>query len=96
MDDPLPAISGLRITGEAFPGRELEASGYPINGTTSCYFEVRSIAFAIHFLNVLNSSVFIISCVCVCVFFFCKFVMRSQWVRHLDDGSVNFIEGISS
>jgi hypothetical protein len=57
---------------------------------------VHSIAFAIHFLNVLNSSVFIISCVCVCVFFFCKFVMRSQWVRHLDDGSVNFIEGISS
>jgi hypothetical protein len=30
---------------------------------------VHSIAFAIHFLNVLNSSVFIISCVCVCVFF---------------------------
>ncbi|RCV16175.1 hypothetical protein SEVIR_3G119000v4 [Setaria viridis] len=53
-DDPLPAIDGLRITGEAFPGRELQASGYSINGTTSCNFE---------------------------------------WVRHLDDGSVNFIEG---
>ncbi|KAL6865180.1 hypothetical protein ACP4OV_016331 [Aristida adscensionis] len=53
-DDPLPAIEGLRITGEAFPGRELQASGYSINGTTSCNFE---------------------------------------WVRHLDDGSVNFIEG---
>ncbi|XP_039846778.1 uncharacterized protein LOC120706252 isoform X2 [Panicum virgatum] len=53
-DDPLPGIEGLRITGEAFPGRELLASGYPINGTTTCNFE---------------------------------------WVRHLEDGSVNFIEG---
>ncbi|KAE8774488.1 hypothetical protein D1007_53114 [Hordeum vulgare] len=54
-DDPLPAIDGLRITGEAFPGKELQASGYSINGTTSCNFE---------------------------------------WVRHLEDGSVNYIEGI--
>ncbi|KAM3214021.1 hypothetical protein ACQJBY_066440 [Aegilops geniculata] len=53
-DDPLPAINGLRITGEAFPGSELQASGYSINGTTSCYFE---------------------------------------WVRHLEDGSVHYIEG---
>jgi hypothetical protein len=37
----LPAIDGLQITGEAFPGRELQASGYSINGTTSCNFEVR-------------------------------------------------------
>jgi hypothetical protein len=40
-DDPLPAIDGLRITGDAFPGREIQASGYSINGTTSCNFEVR-------------------------------------------------------
>uniref|UniRef100_A0ACD5VF53 Uncharacterized protein n=1 Tax=Avena sativa TaxID=4498 RepID=A0ACD5VF53_AVESA len=53
-DDPLPGIEGLRITGEAFPGRELQASGYSTDGTTSCNFE---------------------------------------WVRHLDDGSVKFIEG---
>ncbi|XP_062191403.1 uncharacterized protein LOC133895251 isoform X2 [Phragmites australis] len=53
-DDPLPGIEGLQITGEPFPGRELQASGYPTNGTTTCNFE---------------------------------------WVRHLDDGSVNFIEG---
>ncbi|XP_044974285.1 uncharacterized protein LOC123442340 isoform X2 [Hordeum vulgare subsp. vulgare] len=53
-DDPLPCIEGLRITGEAFPGRELQASGFSTNGTTSCNFE---------------------------------------WVRHLDDGSVKFIEG---
>lgn len=39
-DDPLPAIDGLRISGEAFPGRELQASGYSINGTTSCNFGV--------------------------------------------------------
>lgn len=38
-DDPLPAIEGLQITGDAFPGRELQASGYSINGTTSCNFE---------------------------------------------------------
>ncbi|KAJ4794244.1 transmembrane protein [Rhynchospora pubera] len=53
-DDPLPAIEGLRITGDAFPGRELQASGYSINGTTSCNFE---------------------------------------WVRHHEDGSINFIDG---
>ncbi|XP_042497945.1 uncharacterized protein LOC122076612 [Macadamia integrifolia] len=53
-DDPLPAIDGLQISGEAFPGRELQTSGYSINGTTSCNFE---------------------------------------WVRHLEDGSVNYIEG---
>ncbi|CAH9136829.1 unnamed protein product [Cuscuta epithymum] len=38
-DDPLPAIEGLQISGEACPGRELQASGYSINGTTSCIFE---------------------------------------------------------
>ncbi|XP_074579917.1 uncharacterized protein LOC141836348 isoform X2 [Curcuma longa] len=38
-DPPLPAIDGLRISGDAFPGRELHASGYSINGTTSCNFE---------------------------------------------------------
>ncbi|KAJ0989091.1 hypothetical protein J5N97_007447 [Dioscorea zingiberensis] len=38
-DDPLPAIEGLQISGEAFPGGELQASGYSINGTTSCNFE---------------------------------------------------------
>lgn len=39
-DDPLPGIKGLRITGEAFPGRELQASGFSINGTRGCNFEV--------------------------------------------------------
>lgn len=53
-DDPLPAVEGLQISGEAYPGRELQASGYSINGTTSCNFE---------------------------------------WVRHLEDGSVRYIEG---
>ncbi|KAM0857903.1 hypothetical protein ACQ4PT_048148 [Festuca glaucescens] len=53
-DDPLPGIKDLRITGEAFPGRELQASGFSIDGTTSCNFE---------------------------------------WVQHLEDGSVRFIEG---
>ncbi|TXG60707.1 hypothetical protein EZV62_015280 [Acer yangbiense] len=53
-DDALPLIEGLQITGEAFPGRQLQACGYSINGTTSCNFE---------------------------------------WVRHLEDGSVNYIDG---
>lgn len=53
-DDPLPAVEGLQISGEAYPGRELQASGYSINGTTSCNFE---------------------------------------WVRHLEDGSVRYIDG---
>lgn len=38
-DDPLPAIEGLQISGEAFPGQELQACGYSVNGTTSCNFE---------------------------------------------------------
>ncbi|GFP83310.1 hypothetical protein PHJA_000474400 [Phtheirospermum japonicum] len=38
-DDPLPAIEGLQISGEAFPGQQLQACGYSINGTTSCNFE---------------------------------------------------------
>ena len=39
-DDPLPAVESLQISGDAFPGRELLASGYSLNGTTSCNFEV--------------------------------------------------------
>ncbi|KAH7682730.1 hypothetical protein IHE45_05G140500 [Dioscorea alata] len=38
-DEPLPGIDGLQIAGEPFPGRELQACGYSINGTTSCNFE---------------------------------------------------------
>ncbi|KAI3813914.1 hypothetical protein L1987_18649 [Smallanthus sonchifolius] len=53
-DDPLPAVESLQISGDAFPGRELQASGYSVNGTTSCNFE---------------------------------------WVRHMEDGSVNYIDG---
>lgn len=39
-DEPLPGIDGLQIAGDPFPGRELQACGYSINGTTSCNFEV--------------------------------------------------------
>ncbi|KMZ66164.1 hypothetical protein ZOSMA_2G01750 [Zostera marina] len=52
-DDPLPAIEDLQFSGEAYPGRELQACGISTNGTTSCNFE---------------------------------------WVRYLEDGSVNYIE----
>nr|XP_027189563.1 uncharacterized protein LOC101501044 isoform X6 [Cicer arietinum] len=41
-EDPLPAIENLQISGEAFPGRELQACGYSIHGTTSCNFEGQS------------------------------------------------------
>ncbi|KAK9673231.1 hypothetical protein RND81_12G154900 [Saponaria officinalis] len=53
-DDPLPAIEDLQISGEPYPGRQLQACGYSVNGTTSCNFE---------------------------------------WVRHLEDGSVKYIDG---
>ncbi|XP_055805730.1 uncharacterized protein LOC129874467 isoform X2 [Solanum dulcamara] len=53
-EEALPAIEGLQISGEAYPGQGLQACGYSINGTTSCNFE---------------------------------------WVRHLEDGSFNYIEG---
>ncbi|KFK25213.1 hypothetical protein AALP_AA8G081800 [Arabis alpina] len=53
-DDLLPGIAELQISGEPFPGREIQASGHSINGTTKCNFE---------------------------------------WVRHLEDGSVNYIDG---
>ncbi|KAF8087580.1 hypothetical protein N665_0578s0032 [Sinapis alba] len=52
--DPLPAIEDLQISGEPYPGHELQACGYSVNGTTSCNFE---------------------------------------WVCHLEDGSVNYIDG---
>lgn len=39
-DDSLPGIEDLQITGDAFPGKELQACGISINGTTSCNFEV--------------------------------------------------------
>ncbi|PWA94065.1 hypothetical protein CTI12_AA019090 [Artemisia annua] len=54
IEKPLPTIEGLQILGDAFPGHEIQASGYSRNGTTHCGFE---------------------------------------WVRHLPDGSVNYIEG---
>ncbi|XP_062158868.1 uncharacterized protein LOC133866376 [Alnus glutinosa] len=38
-DDPLPAVENLQISGEAFPGREIQANGFSINGTRSCNFE---------------------------------------------------------
>ncbi|KAK9036172.1 hypothetical protein V6N11_078181 [Hibiscus sabdariffa] len=52
-DDPLPAIEGLQISGEAYPGRELQACGYSINGTTSCNFEwVRHMEDgSVHYIN---------------------------------------------
>ncbi|KAG5621166.1 hypothetical protein H5410_006384 [Solanum commersonii] len=53
-EEALPAIEGLQISGDAYPGQGLQACGYSINGTTSCNFE---------------------------------------WVRHLEDGSFNYIEG---
>jgi hypothetical protein len=53
-DAPLPALENLQISGEPYPGHELQACGYSINGTTSCNFE---------------------------------------WVCHLEDGSVNYIDG---
>lgn len=39
-DDPLPAIEDLQISGEPYPGQEIQACGYSTNGTTSCNFEV--------------------------------------------------------
>ncbi|CAF2016965.1 unnamed protein product [Brassica napus] len=54
IDGPLPAIEDLQISGEPYPGHELQACGYSVNGTTSCNFE---------------------------------------WVCHLEDGSVNYIDG---
>ncbi|XP_021857729.1 uncharacterized protein [Spinacia oleracea] len=53
-DDPLPGIEDLQISGEPYPGREIQACGFSTNGTTSCNFE---------------------------------------WVRHLEDGSVKYIDG---
>ncbi|XP_031494500.1 uncharacterized protein LOC116260355 isoform X3 [Nymphaea colorata] len=35
-DELLPAIEGLQIRGEAFPGNQIEACGYSINGTAAC------------------------------------------------------------
>ncbi|XP_038976211.1 uncharacterized protein LOC120107117 [Phoenix dactylifera] len=36
--DPVPAVEGLSISGEARPGRFLQVCGWAINGTTRCDF----------------------------------------------------------
>ncbi|KAJ0523014.1 hypothetical protein HanIR_Chr10g0489121 [Helianthus annuus] len=36
---PLPTIEDLQIIGDPFPGNEIQASGYPRNGTKTCRFE---------------------------------------------------------
>ena len=51
-DDPSPAIEGLQIAGEAFPGNQLQACGYSINGTTSCNFEVNLYFCLLNFINI--------------------------------------------
>ncbi|KAJ7536086.1 hypothetical protein O6H91_12G056000 [Diphasiastrum complanatum] len=38
-DDPLPAVDGLRIVGEAILGGKLTACGLSINGTSVCIFQ---------------------------------------------------------
>ncbi|KAL5710797.1 hypothetical protein ACHQM5_021315 [Ranunculus cassubicifolius] len=39
-EDPLlPAVENLELSGEAFPGKEIQACGYSINGTTRCNFQ---------------------------------------------------------
>ena len=43
IDGPLPAIEDLQISGEPYPGHELQACGYSVNGTTSCNFEARTV-----------------------------------------------------
>ncbi|KAK8958674.1 hypothetical protein KSP40_PGU022835 [Platanthera guangdongensis] len=73
-DDPVPAIEGLQISGDAFPGRELQACGYSINGTTSCNFE-----------NFITCAVLHL--------WYLALLRHLQWVRYLEDGSVNYIEG---
>uniref|UniRef100_A0A452XW57 Uncharacterized protein n=1 Tax=Aegilops tauschii subsp. strangulata TaxID=200361 RepID=A0A452XW57_AEGTS len=89
--DPLPAVDGLRITGEAFPGRELQVSGYSINGTTSCNFEVRFINAFQHILTFYQIPVFLSPVQ------FSRLQNENklciQWVRYLEDGLQKFIEG---
>ncbi|KAI8548638.1 hypothetical protein RHMOL_Rhmol07G0289500 [Rhododendron molle] len=74
-DDPLPGIEDLQITGDAFPGKELQACGISINGTTSCNFEIAYL----HAMALIAN--------------FCFLFCSLQWVRHLEDGSMNYIEG---
>lgn len=82
-DDPLPALEDLQIFGEPFPGRELLACGYSINGTTICNFEVNfSPFFPIIFC--LITVVLSITLLLLLVF---------QWIRHFEDGSFNIIDG---
>lgn len=39
-EELLPAIKDLQIYGEAFPGNQIKACGYSINGTAACNFAV--------------------------------------------------------
>jgi len=81
-DAPLPALENLQISGEPYPGHELQACGYSINGTTSCNFEVCTKTD-----NRIASFLTYVELLYLLLFF------HFQWVCHLEDGSVNYIDG---
>ncbi|KAM7465855.1 hypothetical protein LguiB_013417 [Lonicera macranthoides] len=62
-DDPLPAVEDLQISGEPFPGWELQASGFSINGTTRCNFEwVRHLEYgSVKYVDGVNEPSYLVS-----------------------------------
>lgn len=77
----MPAIEGLKIFGEAFPGREVQACGYSINGTTNCNFEV-----GIKGLQAINCYITYIQVILSLMMFFIYFQIHSYRLRVFSSG----------
>lgn len=87
-----PGIENFQIIGDAIPGGRLLGCGYPVRGTSLCIFQVKFlknhfhhkfyILFSFHILRVIYMSTIIII-----------IIFSNQWVRHLQDGTRQYIEG---
>lgn len=79
METEGPGIDGFQIIGEAIPGEKVLGCGFPVRGTTLCMFQVKSLLLRRVFENKLQELMFVSSC--------------KKWVRHLEDGTRQYIEG---
>lgn len=80
-----PGIENFQICGDAIPGEKLLGCGYPVRGTSLCMFQVK------FFLLVFNFSlIFFLS---LLKLMSSQFLVPCQWVRHLEDGTRQYIEG---
>ena len=82
MNSEGPGIEGFQIIGDATPGEKLLGCGFPVRGTTLCMFQVK-------FLDFIHVKIFSYGL----IFHVLTMLFALQWVRHLHDGTRQYIEG---